>query len=486
MVRHLKHSYAGDKKSSLRNSLKSPFFTAVAEMKAKQLLPNLDDETIAKMLSVIGLKSIDDLFLDIPRDLKLTRELNIPSGMSEMEIERHMQELLARNYVKPTLNFLGAGAYYHYVPAVVEQIIGRSEFYTAYTPYQPEISQGMLQSLFEYQSLICNLTQMDAANSSMYDWGTAAGEAARMAFRLNGRKRILVSANVGPERFEIMKTYIWPLDMQVEKIPYDKRTGRSDLNAIRNRMTDDVSAMYIENPNFFGVFEDDSEEIASVAHEKKALLITGIDPISLGITKPPGEYGADIAVGEGQAMGMHVNFGGPYAGIFAVRGGQEIIRQIPGRMIGMTTTKDGSRRGFSQVLQTREQHIRRENATSNICTNQSLCALTACVYLALLGEEGAKNLSRRIIATSHYASKVLSEVSGADVPYFEGSFFRELAIKIKGKKISKKLLQNGIIGGLDLSRSFSELKDVYLYSFSELHSPADIQKLAEALKKAIS
>jgi len=202
-------------------------------MKAKQLLPNLNDETIAKMLSVIGKKSTDDLFSDIPRNLRLTNELNIPSSMSEIEVERHVQELLAENYVNPTLSFLGAGAYSHYVPAVVEQIISRSEFYTSYTPYQPEISQGMLQSLFEYQSLICNLTQMDAVNSSMYDWGTAVGEAARMAFRLKRKKRILVSGNVGPERFEIMKTYLWPLDTQIEAVPYDKKTGRSDLSAIK-------------------------------------------------------------------------------------------------------------------------------------------------------------------------------------------------------------------------------------------------------------
>jgi glycine dehydrogenase subunit 1 len=343
----------------------------------------------------------------------------------------------------------------------------------------------MLHALFEYQSLICDLTQMDAANSSMYDWGTAVGEAARMAFRLSGRERILVSGNVGPERIEIMKTYIWPLNMRIEKIPYDEKTGRSDLNEIRNRMTDDVSAIYVENPNFFGIFEDDIEEIASAAHKKRALLIAGIDPISLGIAKPPGEYGADIAVGEGQSMGMHVNFGGPYVGIFAAKGGQEIIRQMPGRMIGMTATKDGSRRGFTQVLQTREQHIRRENATSNICTNQSLCALAACVYLALLGGEGIKNLSRRIIATSHYASKVLSEISGANVPHFEGSFFREFTVKIRGKEISKKLLHSGIVGGLNLDKFFPELKDVYLYSFSEIHSPEDIQRLAGALKKVI-
>ena len=463
-----------------------PIFTAGAEMKAKQLLPNLNDETIAKMLSVIGAKSIDDLFSDIPKDLKLTRELNIPSNMSEMEIERHVQELLAKNYVKPTLSFLGAGAYSHYVPAVVEQIISRSEFYTSYTPYQPEISQGMLQSLFEYQSLICNLTRMDVANSSMYDWGTAVGEAARMAFRLKGRKSILVSGNVGPERFEIMKTYLWPFDVQIEVIPYDKKTGRSDLDTIKKRMSDDVSAIYVENPNFLGVFEDDIEEIASIVHAKGALLIAGIDPISLGTAKPPGEYGADVAVGEGQSMGMHVNFGGPYVGIFAVKGGQEIIRQMPGRIIGMTTTKDGNRRGFSQVLQTREQHIRRENATSNICTNQSLCALAVCVYLALLGEEGIKNISKRIIATSHYASKVLSEVSSVEAPYFEGSFFREFTAKIKGSNISKKLLQNGVVGGLDLSRFFPKLKQVYLYSFSEIHSPEDIQKLADALKKVKS
>lgn len=454
-------------------------------MKARQLLPNLDQETVQKMLAVIGVRSIDDLFSDIPNDLELARDLNIPSGMSEMEIERHVQELLAKNYVKPNLSFLGAGAYLHYVPAVVEQIVSRSEFYTSYTPYQPEISQGMLQALFEYQSLICNLTQMDAANSSMYDWGTAVGEAARMAFRLKGRKRILVSANVGSERLGIMRTYLWPLDVQIEVIDYDRKTGRSDLNKIKERIGDDVSALYVENPNFFGIFEDDVEELASIAHAKDALLIAGIDPISLGIIKPPGEYGADIAVGEGQPMGMHINFGGPYLGIFAVKGGQEIIRQMPGRIIGMTTTKDDTRRGFAQVLQTREQHIRRENATSNICTNQSLCAVAACAYLALLGNKGIRSLAKRILATSHYAGSLVSDIPNVEVPYFEGSYFRELTLRIKGN-IQKKLLQHGIIGGLELARFFPELRNVHLYSFSEIHTPEDIERLVETLNKVVN
>lgn len=456
-------------------------------MKARHLLPNLDQRTIEKMLSVIGFDSIDELFSDIPNDLKLVKELNIPNGMSELEVERHVQELLAKNYAKPNLCFLGAGAYLHYVPAVVEQLVSRSEFYTSYTPYQPEISQGMLQALFEYQSLICDLTGMDATNSSMYDWGTSVGEAARMAFRLKKRRTILVSRNVGPERLEVMKTYCSPLDLKIDVVEYDIKTGRTDVRKIKESLNDDVAALYVENPNFFGVLEDDIEELSGIVHSQGALLIAGIDPISLGIVAPPGEYGADIAVGEGQPLGMHVSFGGPYLGIFAVRGGQEIIRQMPGRLIGMTTTRDGKRRGFSQVLQTREQHIRRENATSNICTNQSLCAVAACVYLATLGEEGLQNLARRIIATSHYASKLLSKISKVEAPYFEGSFFRELTVKIPSKKdVSKKLLQSGIIGGLELQRFFPELKDVYLYSFSELVSPDDISKVANAIENVVN
>ncbi len=455
-------------------------------MKARSLLPNADQEIIEKMLSVIGVKSIDALFSDIPKDLRLTKELKIPSGMSELEVERHTQELLSRNYAKPNLCFLGGGSYAHYVPAVVDQMVSRAEFYTSYTPYQPEISQGMLQALFEYQSLICNLTQMDAANSSMYDWATAAGEAARMAFRLKKRKRIVLSRNVGPERLEVLKTYCWPLDVKFDIIDYDRKTGKADLKKIKNAMNEDVAALYIENPNFFGVFEDDVEELASIAHSKGALFIAGIDPISLGIARPPGEYGADIAVGEAQSLGLHMNFGGPYAGIFAVKGGQEIIRQMPGRMIGMTTTKDGKRRGFSQVLQTREQHIRRENATSNICTNQSLCAVAASVYLALLGEEGMRSLARRIIATSHYASKMLSEVPSIDAPYFDGSFFREFAVRIPSKDVPKKLLKKGLLGGLALQKFFPELKDVYLFSFSEIHSPEDVQKLVDVIDGVVN
>jgi glycine dehydrogenase subunit 1 len=455
-------------------------------MKAQPLLPNADQEVIEKMLSVIGVNSVDDLFSDIPKDLTLTKELKIPSGLSELEVERHVQELLSRNYAKPNLCFLGGGSYAHYVPAVVDQMVSRAEFYTSYTPYQPEISQGMLQALFEYQSLICNLTQMDAANSSMYDWAAATGEAARMAFRLKKRRRIVVSRNVGPERLEVLKTYCWPLDVKIDVIDYDRKTGKTDLKKIKDAMTEDVAALYIENPNFFGVFEDDVEELASIVHSKGALFIAGIDPVSLGIARPPGEYGADIAVGEGQPLGLHMNFGGPYVGIFAVKGGQEIIRQMPGRMIGMTTTKDGKRRGFSQVLQTREQHIRRGNATSNICTNQSLCAVAASVYLGLLGEEGMTSLARRIIATSHYAGKMLSKVPSIDVPYFNGSFFREFAAKIPSEDLPKKLLRKGLLGGLMLQKFFPELEDVQLFSFSEMHSPEDIQKLADAIDGVVN
>ena len=455
-------------------------------MKARPLLPNSDQEIIEKMLSVIGVESVDGLFSDIPKGLKLTKELKIPSEMSELEVERHTHELLSKNYANPNLCFLGGGAYVHYVPAVVDQMVSRAEFYTSYTPYQPEISQGMLQALFEYQSLICNLTQMDAANSSMYDWATATGEAARMAFRLKKRKRIVVSRNVGPERLEVLKTYCWPLDVKVDVIDYNRKTGEADLKKIKAALNEDIAALYIENPNFLGVFEDDAEELASITHSKGALLIAGIDPISLSIAKPPGEYGADIAVGEGQALGLHLNFGGPYVGIFAVKGGREIIRQMPGRMIGMTTTKDGKRRGFSQVLQTREQHIRRENATSNICTNQSLCAVSASVYLALLGEEGMTSLARRIIATSHYASKMLSKVPNLDSPFFDGSFFREFAAKVPSKDLPKKLLKKGLLGGLALHKFFPELEDVHLFSFSEMQSPDDIQKLVDAIDGVVN
>ncbi len=443
------------------------------------------------MLEQLGIDSIEDLFKDIPESLILKRRLNLPEGKSEFEVERHIEETLAKNKTYPQyLCFLGGGVWPHYVPAVVDEIISRSEFYTSYTPYQPEISQGILQALFEYQSLICDLTSMDVANSSMYDWSTAVGEACRMAVRFKKRNKIVTSRSIGPDRLEVMKTFCEPAGIDLVVVNFDLKSGETDFSQLLSAINDSVAAVYLENPNFFGVIESKVVEIADAIHSKGGLFIVGVDPLSLGLLKPPGEYGADIVVGEGQPLGLHMNFGGPLLGIFACKGNQELIRQMPGRIIGMTTSKDG-KRGFCMVLQTREQHIRRERATSNICTNEALCALASAVYLSLLGSEGLRELSKIIMYNSHYASKLLSQIHGVKSPYFTSTFFKDFTIGITNEKVSveslyKGLIEYGILGGFPLNLYYKELPNVALFSVTEIHTKEDIEHLADAVSKVVS
>lgn len=457
-------------------------------MRLNPLLPNLERTITKKMLEYIGVESIDDLFTDVPHDLILKRPLRIPSVKSEYEIEREIGGLLARNNQNPSRCFIGGGIYSHYIPSVVDELASRSEFMTSYTQYQPEVSQGMLQALFEYQSLICDLTGMDVANSSMYDWATAVGEASRMAMRVNGRKRILTFRNIGPERLEVMRTYCDPLDARIDVIDYND-SGRIDFSSLKDSIDTDVSAVYVENPNFFGLLEEQIDDLASIIHEKDALLIMGTDPISLGLIKPPGEYGADIVVGEGQSLGLHMSFGGPSFGIFAAKGEKSIIRQMPGRIIGLTTSRDGNRRGYSMIMQTREQHIRRENATSNICTNQALSALTACIYLSLLGGDGLRDLSTSIISKSHYTTKLLSGIDGLGLR-FRHPFFREFTLRVENpeqdvNKILQEMSREGIHVGPWLGQWYDELRDSFLLAVSEIHLKDDLNCLHETLERRI-
>lgn len=379
----------------------------------------------------------------------------------------------------------------HHVPAAVDEITSRTEFYSSYTQYQPEISQGMLQALFEYQSLICELTGMDVANSSLYDWPNAAAEAARMAVRVKGRRSILVSKNVGPERLEVIQTYCQPLGISVRTFDFDHKSGQSVVTGLSAALGDEVAAVYVENPNFFGIIEEEVDRISELVHKAGALYIVGIDPLSLGILKPPGDYGADIVVGEGQPLGLHMNFGGPLLGIFATKEDPQLIRQVPGRIIGMTTTKDGSKRGFSMVLQTREQHIRREAASSNICTNQALCALGAAVYLSLLGPQGLRQIGERTLNNSHYASTMLNEIKGLRSPYFSGPFFKDFTVRIRKERLSADKVYRGlyrrkILGGFPLSRLYPELKDVLLFSATEVHERGDLERLAHEMREMVS
>jgi glycine dehydrogenase subunit 1 len=440
----------------------------------------------------IGIKSIEELYADIPEKYFLRKPLNLPTeGLSEFEVKRRIETLLSKNRTCEDMPiFLGAGCWPHYVPAAVREIIQRSEFLTSYTPYQPEISQGMLQALFEYQSMICELTAMDVANCSMYDWASALGEAARMASRVTRRNEILVPKIIHPERKATLQTYTEPAGISVKEIAYNPETGQLNFNDLENKISDKTAAVYIENPSYLGFIEEDVDEIGSLAHKHGALFIVGVDPTSLGILKPPGEYGADIVVGEAQPLGNPMNFGGPLLGIFACRDDLNLIRQMPGRIIGMTTTLDGSRQGFCMVLQTREQHIRREKATSNICSNEALCAVASAVYMALLGPKGLRELGETIMYRANYAMRLLSKISGVKAPIFKSVHFKEFTVNFDGvglsvKEVNERLLKMGVHGGKDISKEFPEFGETALYCVTEIHSKGDIDLLAESLEKII-
>ncbi len=444
-----------------------------------------------KMLREIGAASIDELFADIPPKIRLKRELKLPPAMPELEVKRHVQAILAKN--KPftqMLSFLGGGVWPHHVPAHVRSLVQRSEFLTSYTPYQPEASQGMLQALFEYQSMIAELVGLEVANSSMYDWATALGEAALMCARVTRRKKFLVPELIGPERFSTLQNYASGPGLEPVKIGYDRTTGQLDLGQLRKELGQAVAGVYIENPSYLGFLETQVDEIAAAAHKAGALFVVGVNPISLGLLKPPGDYGADIVVGEGQPLGNPVSFGGPSLGIFACRGETKLMRQIPGRLIGMTTTLDGGTRGYCMVLQTREQHIRRERATSSICTNEALCAVAAAIYLASLGPRGLNDLAELCASNASYAMKKLNAVKGLKAPIFDAPHFNEFTMnctdtRISIQKLNAGLLKRNIQGGKLLRTEFPELGETALLCTTELHSREDIDRLANALKELL-
>jgi len=439
----------------------------------------------------VGIKSIEELYSDVPRKFMLKRKLNLPEPLSELELKKHVEKVLSRN--KGCMDmpvFLGAGCWPHYVPAVVDYVVQRSELLTSYTPYQPEISQGMLQVLFEYQSMICELTGMGVANCSMYDWASALGEAVRMATRVTGRNEALIPKIIHPERKATLETYSEPSGIKVETVDYDKETGQLNLEDLKEKISEKTASVYIENPSYLGFIETQVDEISEVTHEKGALLIVGVDPISLGVLRPPGDYGADIVVGEGQPLGNPMNYGGPLLGIFACRDDVKLIRQMPGRIIGKTKTLDGNQTGFCMVLQTREQHIRRGKATSNICSNEALCAVAAAAYIALLGPKGLKELGEHIIYKSNYAMKRLNKIDGVKCPVFNSAHFKEFTVNfdtsgMSVKEVHKELLRKGVHGGKDISIELPELGQTALYCVTEIHTKNDIEKLVEALTKIL-
>ncbi len=443
-------------------------------------IPNSETDW-AEMLKVIGFKSLEDLTGLVPRSLALKKPLDLPGPLGEWELVQHVQSLSQAGLEgRKILSFLGAGAYDHFLPAVVDHVLRRSEFYTAYTPYQPEISQGTLQAIFEFQTLICQLTGMEIANASVYDGASAVAEAVLMAQRVKGRKKCLLAHTVHPESRIVTRTYTRPLDLTLEEIPYTEE-GTTDLRALEQRVDGHTSAVVIQQPHFFGCWED-LETVANIVHATEALLIVAItEPLSLAILQPPGLFGADIVVGEGQSLGNPLNFGGPYVGFFASKEG--FLRALPGRLVGETVDRQG-RRGFVLAVATREQHIRREKATSNICTNQALCALAVLVYLTLLGKEGLKELAEMNLSKSEYAKKRMAEEGRLR---FSAPTFNEFVVTLRGdaENLVKPLLNKGIIGGFPLKRFYPELEHELLICVTEKHAQGEIDQLVEALKQNI-
>lgn len=453
-------------------------------------IPSSAPGQIDKMLKSIGITSVEDLFRDIPPELKISREkwerLNIGLGrpVSEIEARRLVERKISKNIKLRVPPFMGGGIYPHYVPPVVKYIISRGEFLTSYTPYQAEISQGLMQALFEYQSLIAELLDMDVVNASMYDQGSALAEAVLMALRVNkGRKKVLIPANMNPFHKKVLETYIAPHNVKLIKIPYDQESGTVDIEKVKELVDGETAAVYLQYPNFFGVIEPRVKEVGEIAHDRGALFITGIYPIALGLLRPPGELGADIAVGEGQSLGLGMNFGGPHLGIFAVRFDMNLIRQMPGRIIGITETVGGER-AFAMVLQTREQHIRRERATSNICTNEALMAIASAVYLSLLGKKGIVKIAELNYYRAHYAWRKMKEI-GLKVDLFNEDFFNEFPVSFNEikpyREVHDRLLERGIHGGLYIGDLYPELGEVALYAFTELHFKEDIDLLIDTL-----
>jgi len=433
------------------------------------------------MLATIGVDSIDAIIADqIPESLQLRRDLELPPPLTELELEQLISSLAGQNTGRrDRACFLGGGVYDHFVPAAVDAIVGRSEFYTAYTPYQAEASQGSLQAFFEYQSLICELTGMDVSNASLYEGGTAVSEAVFMAMRATKRhERIVLLGSVNPEYREVVRTYLGCKETEVVTIPTPQ--GTANLEQVQAALNDSTACLVIQQPNVFGCLEH-VEQLCHLARQVGALSIVSFDPLSLGILKRPGDYGADIAVAEGQSLGIPMQFGGPYLGVITCR--NEFVRQMPGRLIGETTDREG-RRCFVLTIQAREQHIRREKATSNICTNQGLLALRATVYLSLLGPQGIREVAELCCRKAHYAATQLAQVPGVEVA-FDRPFFKEFTIRVAGG--AALAMQKARAAGLDIGPGLKAIgacacDDALLVAVTECRTQAEIDKLVAALR----
>ena len=433
-----------------------------------------------QMLAEIGVKSIDELFAVIPAEYRLDRDLNVPRQHAESEIVDYFRLAGATNSTG-FASFLGAGAYRHYRPIIIDSLVQRGEFLTSYTPYQAEITQGTLQAIFEFQTMIAELTGMDVANASMYDGSTGAAEAVRMAMRVTGRDKSVVAATVHPEYREVMATYSQHQGLPSAVVGYDRETGRIDLAALEAAVSEETAAVLVQSPNFFGVIED-IPAIAAIAHAKGALLIVSIaEAISLGVVRPPVE--ADIVSMEAQSFGVALSYGGPFCGVIACK--EQLLRQMPGRLVGQTTDSNGYR-GFCLTLSTREQHIRREKATSNICTNQALVALMATIFLAVYGKEGIRELAEHNLAKADYAARTLSAQPGAKLLFNAAPRFNEFVLQTDESPaaLNQRLMDAQIIGGIELSRWYPELSNATLWCATETNTRESMDAAAKVLAAA--
>ena len=428
-------------------------------------IPNTDADR-QEMLRVLGIGAVEELFTDIPGEFR-NPPLDLPAPLSEMELRRELEGLADRNLnLKGCTSFLGAGAYNHFYPSIVRAIISRGEFLTAYTPYQAEASQGTLQATYDFQTMICNLYGMEVSDAGMYDGGSALAEAALMACRITGRGRLAVLEGVSPTYLQVVNTYAAPQGIET-----------CVLDARATEMPEDSACLIVQQPNFYGYLED-LVMLERVAHAKGALLVVSTNPIAMGIFRPPGEYGADIVTGEGQPLGIPLSFGGPYVGLFSTR--QRFVRQMPGRVVGRTVDSNG-RTGYVLTLSTREQHIRRERATSNICTNQALMTLAATVYLAALGKAGLRHVAELCYHKAHYAASLIAEIPGFSFP-FQGTFFNEFMVRCPAPPavINRRLLERGIIGGLDIS---DLIPNGTLLCVTEMTTREEIETLVSVLSE---
>jgi len=443
---------------------------------------SLSDQDKKEMLARIGVSSLDELFNCLPEAIRLKRKLSVPGPLSEPELTRHLKALDSKNKFPAYLSFLGAGAYPHFIPAVVDALSSRGEFVTPYTPYQPEVSQGTLQAIFEFQTLICQLTGMDVANASLYEGATGAAEAVLMAQRLKNKPKIIAARSLHPQYRQVIRTYVKNLGLKVDEVGATEGGGL-DFEDLAKKLDAQTSAVICQSPNFFGNVED-LAEIANLVHSRDALLAVVVaEGISLGILEAPGALGADIVTGEGQSFGLPLGFGGPYLGFMACA--EEFLRQFPGRIAGQTRDVDG-RRGYVLTLSTREQHIRRERATSNICTNQALCALRATIFLAVIGREGLREMGFQNMQKASYARDRLLSIQGVK-GRFGGPVFNEFVCEFPGgwENLADVLKSRGIIAGYGLENDYPELKNCGLFCVTETHTKNDIDRLAESVAEAL-